>query len=229
MLVLLACHSPAKPKQERPVQIDTMLLIAPPAHAATKVASNEVSVVNKDSVTYIRFGDCYFSLDWIYPDAQRNDFELHPDTLFFKLAYKHTIEGQMLAITAGANEKMKVWQRYETSAIIEGSPTLALLQWKHHRSDWEALKEEASNFYLCKKYTPEEKQLFPEANINELRQQIKQHFGRLALSRIAGLCSFPSGPAKVAISRYFLKVSGTLNHSADKINKLLVIDVAFKG
>ena len=122
VLLLPACQQTVKPEKERPVQIDTMQLVALPA-TSVKVASNEVSVVSRDSTTYVRFGDSYFSLDWIRPDERRNDFELNPDTLFFRQVYLHTIEGQMLAVTTAKGQQVKVSQCYETSAVIEQEPS----------------------------------------------------------------------------------------------------------
>lgn len=217
-LTLMACQQSITPAKERPVQIDTMQLIAPPAQSAVKVASNEVSVVSRDSTTYVRFGDCYFSLDWISPDQQRNDFEMHPDTLFFSLAPKHTIEGQMLAITTGEAEKMKVWQRYETSLKVNH---LFLKSWKHYKGSWEALQPEASNFFICKKYTPAQSRLFPEESLQAMQQHVKKYYGKDMYAAVAKLDTMP--PA--AISTYYLKVNGTIRNSPLKINKVLIIDV----
>jgi len=220
LLLLTACQQKAKPVKERPVQIDTMQLIAPPA-PLIKVASNEVYVVSRDSTTYIRFGGCYFSLDWIIPDQRRNDFELHPDTLYFHLAYLHTIEGQMLAVTTGQAERIRVYQCYETSAVIAQTP---LPEWKHYRSPWEALVPEASNFFLCKKYTAAERTRFPTTSILALQQYIKQHGSPTAYAHVATLDTFP-----VTISRYYIRLDSSEKNNADKFSKLLIIDVTFKG
>ncbi|MGO4294704.1 hypothetical protein [Chitinophaga sp. RAB17] len=225
LLVLPACQHSAKPEKARPVQIDTMQLIAPPA-TSVKVASNEVYVVSRDSTTYIRFGDSYFSLDWIKPDAKRNDYELHPDTLFFLLDHSHSIEGQMLAVTTGETEKVKVSQCYETSAIIEQEP---LLNWKHYRSPWELLSAEASNFFICKKYSAAEKTRFPPTDISHLQQYIKQHGTPAQYALVAQLDNFPVPPVRVAISRYYIRLDGLTKKLACKINKLLIIEVSFKG
>lgn len=218
-LLMTACQQTKTPVKEKPVQIDTMQLIALPAPSAEKVASNEVSVVSRDSTTYVRFGDCYFSLDWISADQQRNDFEKHPDTLYFSLAPKHTIEGQMLAITTGEAEKIKVWQRFETSARIGRQ---VLRQWKHYRSDWEQLHPEASNFFICRQYTPAQTNLLPDdATLESLRQHVKKHYGQSLFNQVALLESLP----EAVITTYFLKFNGTLRNSPIKINKLLIIEV----
>ncbi|MBS0025776.1 hypothetical protein ACTJJ0_09485 [Chitinophaga sp. 22321] len=225
LVLLTACQQSPKPKHVRPVQIDTMQLVAPPA-PSLKVASNEVNVVSRDSTTYIRFGSCYFSLDWIKPDEKRNDFELHPDTLFFWLDYRHTIEGQMLAVTTGEARQIKVFQCYETSAVIGREP---LLQWKHYRSPWETLTAEASNFFVCRKYTSAEKSRFPPASIHTLREHVKRHGSPATYALVAQLGNFPEPPVHIAISRYYIRLDGGRKNTPDKINKLLVIDVSFKG
>ncbi|HEY9261727.1 hypothetical protein [Chitinophaga sp.] len=225
LVLLPACQHPAKPEKARPVQIDTMQLIAPPA-TSVKVASNEVYVVSRDSTTYIRFSDSYFSLDWVKPDARRNDFELHPDTLFFLLDHLHSIEGQMLAVTTGEAEKVKVSQCYETSAIIEQEP---LLNWKHYRSPWELLNAEASNFFICKKYSAAEKTRFPPTDISHLQQHIKQNGTPTQYALVAQLDKFPAPPVRIAVSRYYIRLEGLTKNTANKINKLLIIEVAFKG
>jgi len=225
LVLLPACQHAVTPEKARPVQIDTMQLIAPPA-TSVKVASNEVYVVSRDSTTYIRFGDSYFSLDWIKPDATRNDYELHPDTLFFLLDHLHTIEGQMLAVTTGEAEKVKVSQCYETSAVIEQEP---LLNWKHYHSPWELLSAEASNFFICKKYSVAEKTRFPPTDIIHLQQYIKQHGSPAQYARVAQLDHFPVPPVHIAISRYYIRLDGLTKKPSYKINKLLVIEVSFKG
>ncbi|WP_291908362.1 hypothetical protein [Chitinophaga sp. CB10] len=223
-----ACHSPAPPKQERTVQIDTMELVAPPASPATRVASNEVSVANTDSTTYIRFGSSYLSLDWLLPTPDQNDFELRPDTIYLTLKHPHSLEGQMLTFTSPGNAKIHVSQRYETSAVIEGNPLHVLRNWRHFKSDWEPLIPEADNFFICKKYTREQRTQFPVTSALELQQYVFRHLGKDIYSKIAAISSFPQAPCKVAITRYYLKVTGMLQHSSENINKLLVIDVAFK-
>lgn len=225
LLLLPACHRPVTPVKERPVQIDTMQLIAMPA-PAVKVASNEVYITSRDSTTYIHFGDCYFSLDWIIPDAQRNDFELCPDTLYFRLAHLHTIEGQMLAVTTGEINKLKVSQCYETSAVIEHD---LLDSWKHYRSPWDMLMPEATNFFICKKYSAAEKRRFPPATLQALQQHVKQHGSPAAYARVAQLNNFPEPPAHIEISRYYIRFNGEYKKTADKVNKLLIIDVNFNG
>lgn len=219
-LLMTACQRSTTPTKERQVRIDTMQLVALPAPSAEKVASNEVSVVSRDSTTYVRFGDCYFSLDWISEDQQRNDFERHPDTLYFSLAPKRSIEGQMLAITTGEAEKIKVWQRFETSARIGRQ---ILRQWKHYRSNWEQLHPEASNFFICRKYTSSQINQHPEdATLENLQQHIKKHYGQDLYNQVAQLEKLP----EAVISTYYLKFNGTLRNSPTKINKLLVIQVA---
>jgi hypothetical protein len=225
LVLLPACQHSAKPEKARPVQIDTMQLIALPA-TSVKVASNEVYVVTRDSTTYIRFGESYFSLDWIKPDAKRNDYELHPDTLYFLLDHLHSIEGQMLAVTTGEAEKVKVSQCYETSAVIEQEP---LLNWKHYRSPWELLGAEASNFFICKKYSATEKTRFPPTPISDLQQYIKQHGTPTQYALVAQLDNFPASPVRIAISRYYIRLDGLTKKLAYKINKLLIIEVSFKG
>ncbi|RBL93574.1 hypothetical protein [Chitinophaga flava] len=218
IILMMACQQPITPVKEKPVQIDTMQLIALPAQAAEKIASNEVSVVSRDSTTYVRFGDCYFSLDWITPDQRRNDFERHPDTIFLSLAPKHSIEGQMLAITTGEAEKMKVWQRYETSIRIGQQ---LIKNWKHFQSNWEQLRPEASNFFICRKYTSAQTALFPDASIEDLQQHVKKHYGKELYHAVTNLETIP----RAVISTYYLKFNGTLRNSPTKINKLLIIDV----
>ncbi|NSL89524.1 hypothetical protein [Chitinophaga solisilvae] len=217
-IVLLSCQQTVPPEKERPVQIDTMQLIAPPAQSAVKVASNEVSVVSRDSTTYVRFGDCYFSLDWITPNTQRNDFELHPDTIFFTLAPKRTIEGQMIAITTGESEKIKVAQSYETS-MVAGHQLLR--KWKHHRGAWEHLTAEANNFYICRKYSASERSRFPETTLADLQLHANKTGNKELVRAVSLLDTLP----KAAISSYFLRVNGTIRNSPLRINKVLIIDV----
>lgn len=225
LLLLPACHRTVKSVKDKPVQIDTMQLIALPA-PTMKVASNEVYVVCRDSTTYIRFGDCYFSLDWIIPDTQLNDFELHPDTLYFRLAHLHTIEGQMLAVTTGETERIKVSQCYETSAVIEQQP---LLLWKHYRSPWETLLPEASNFFICRKYTAAEKSRFPPASLPALQQHVKLHGSPGTYARVARMNNFPAPPVQIEISRYYIRLDGCYKKTTERVNKLLIIDVNFNG
>ncbi|CAL1521017.1 hypothetical protein [Chitinophaga sp. MM2321] len=220
LALLASCQQSAVPGMERPVQIDTMLLVAPPAQSAVKVASNEVSVVSHDSTTYIRFGDCYLSLDWISPDHARNDFELRPDTLFFTLRRHHTIEGQMLAITTRETEKIKVSQSYETSIVIG---TVALKNWKHYRAGWEMLTAEANNFFICKRYTLQERTLFPAFSLPALQQYVKKNYSKDVYARIAHTEKIP----QATISTYYLKLNSLSKRTAARINKLLVIEVAF--
>ncbi|MCW3462332.1 hypothetical protein [Chitinophaga nivalis] len=224
--VLTACRQPVTPTKERPVQIDTMQLVAPPAQSAVKVSSNEVTVVSHDSTTYIRFADCYFSLDWIRPDELRNNFELHPDTLYFQLEHLHSIEGQMLAVTTGEAEKIKVLQSYETSVVVDDQ---VIQNWQHYRSDWEPLTAEANNFFICKTYSAEEKSRFPSFSISTLQHFVKQHYPAAVYNRIVNMTHFPQPHCKVAINRYYMQLFSPQGNATNKINKLLVIDVSFKG
>ncbi|MBV8254589.1 MAG: hypothetical protein JO154_18450 [Chitinophaga sp.] len=223
-----ACHSPAVSKKNRPVQIDTMELVAPPDNMATRVASNEVSVAKTDSTTYIRFGSSYLSLDWLEPTPGMNDFELHPDTIYLTLQHPHTLEGQMLTITSTGNARLNVAQRYETTAILTFKQVHVLKHWKHYISDWEALKPEADNFFICKKYSAEQRRSFPPSTIEELKDYVYHHLGKEASAGIMGITNIADIPTKVVISRYYLKITGLLQHSSENINKLLIIDVPIK-
>lgn len=223
-----ACHTPVTKKQEKPVQIDTMELVAPPVSQATRVASNEVSVAKTDSTTYIRFGSSYLALDWIVPTPAKNDFEYHPDTIYFTLQAPHTIEGQLLTITTSGNTRLDVAQRYETSVIIDGPPSRILHQWHHFTSNWEKLKPEADNFYVLRKYSREERQQFPDVDIAELKQYTYKHLNREYHLRLSTLTTFPSPPCSVIISRYYLRITGMLQHSSEAIDKLIVIDLPSK-
>lgn len=220
VLLLPACQQTIKPEKERPVQIDTMQLVALPA-TSVKVASNEVSVVSRDSTTYVRFGDSYFSLDWIRPDERRNDFELNPDTLFFRQVYLHSIEGQMLAVTTAKGQQVKVSQCYETSAVIEQEP---LLNWKHYRSPWENLPAEASNFFICKKYSASERSRFPPTTVHSLQEYIKKQSTPVAYSQVARLERFPALPVRIKISRYYIRMDGLQRNTT----KLFIIEPSFR-
>ncbi|HVI45946.1 MAG TPA: hypothetical protein VM802_13810 [Chitinophaga sp.] len=217
-LTLLACRQTMPPHKERQVQIDTMLLVAPSDQPLMKVASNEVSVASRDSTTYIRFGGCYLSLDWIVPDDARNNFELHPDTVYLTLQPGHSLEGQMLTVTTNDAEKINVWQSYETSLVAGNYP---LKQWKHHRSGWESLQAEASNFFICRKYTPEERRMFPIVSIATLHAYVKKFLGKEVYARIAGQDTLPHA----VISSYYLKVNTIRKNSSIKTSKLLIIEV----
>ncbi|MFY0253115.1 hypothetical protein ACDQ55_04090 [Chitinophaga sp. 30R24] len=222
LLWLSACKHAVSPVKEKPVQIDTMQLIAPPA-TSVKIPSQEVHVTKHDSTTYIRFGDCYFSLDWINPDEPRNNNTAYcPDTLYFRLDHLRTLEGQRLAITTPTTIKIKVSQRYETSALINNEP---LLHWKHYCSPWKALIPEASSFFICRAYSNAERHRFPITRVYDLLQYVKKQHLSGILPQLLRLSNFPAPPVHIDISRYYLKLEGLHKH----LNKLLVIDVAFKG
>lgn len=213
LLTLIACKEVTKPKKERSVQIDTMILVAPPASSPTKVSSNATSILYQDTTTYIRFGDCYLSLNWIQADNKRNDLELRPDTLYFLLRAKHSIEGQMLTITSPNAKNVEASQRYETSVSVNGT---LFTGYKHYQSDWEKLSPEAPNFYICKSYSPEQRKRFPNMDLPAFKQYVKNSSSPFVYEKVATLKQFP---AKVDISRYYLRLEGLSN------TKLLIFDV----
>lgn len=57
-----------------------------------------------------------------------------------------------------------------------------------------------------------------------LQQHVKQHGSPTAYAHVATLDAFP-----VAISRYYIRLDGSDKNTANKVNKLLIIDVTFKG
>lgn len=213
LLTLAACKEVAKPKKERSVQIDTMILVDPPASSPSKIASNATSILYQDTTTYIRFGDCYFSLNWIQADNKRNDLELCPDTLYFFLHPKHSIEGQMLTITSSNSQNIVASQRYETSISVNGT---VFNGYKHFQSDWEKLAPEAPNLFICKSYSPEQRKRFPNTDLTSFKQYVKNASSPFIYEKVAALKHFPE---KVDISRYYLKLEGISN------TKLLIFDV----
>ncbi|RFS23323.1 hypothetical protein DVR12_09910 [Chitinophaga silvatica] len=213
LLLITACREVVKPKKERPVQIDTMILVAPPDSPTIKISNNAASILTHDTTTYIRFQDCHFSLDWIRANNQRNNLESRPDTLYFYLMYNHTIEGQMLAITTDAAKNIKVWQRYETSIFFEG---ILFAGWKHFTSNWEQLTPEVQNFFICKTYTTNERKLFPPTSLQSFKQYVKNSATPIIYEKAAALKHLPE---TIGISRYYLRLEGLSS------NKLLIFDV----
>jgi hypothetical protein len=213
LLLFSACGVVTESEKESAVQIDTMILVAPPDTPTARVSQNGVNILAHDTTIYIRYPDCHFSFDWVQVNNQHNNFEKRPDTLYFKLSPNHNIEGQMLAITISLSKNVKAWQRYETSVILNNS---FLAGWKHYQSNWEPLKPEVQNFYICKSYSQAERTRFPGINLHSLKQYIQNAGISETFEQAVSLKQLPE---KVDISRYYIRLEGL------STNKLLIFDV----
>ncbi|MBK8870747.1 MAG: hypothetical protein IPN19_06785 [Elusimicrobia bacterium] len=74
--------------------------------------------------------------------------------------------------------EVKVEQKIETSLFLsdENGPTIGLIDWKHHSTEWKELKNINSNHWRSAQFDPSEQEKFPEYSTIELRDYFIENF-----------------------------------------------------
>ena len=130
----------------------------------------------------------------------------------------------IIGIETNVLENVKIEQRYETSlTIMDEGPHRDLTEWKHFSSEWKTLKQKNGKF-LCLSYSEKETEKFPESSIEELKAEVKVKCGEKWARHIENVTSLTEYPCGIAISRYFLRITGQFKTNGKKISKLIVIE-----
>jgi len=184
--------------------------------------------VTEDTVTNINFDGFSVSISrLVIFDEERRLQQIQADTVYIEPELAETIEGQKIKVTSGNLKNISIEQRYETSVtIMYGGPHCDLTEWKHYRSEWQALEKNSDGDFLCKEYTATEADKFPEVSIDELKTAVRKYCGEGGAEHIAKVTSPTDYPSGVGISRYYLRITGQQADTNETVVKLIIIYVA---
>ena len=200
-----------------------------------KVDTSDLSILNApivsdgdlgDTSTTIKFNEITIKLSRLIPFDEHNSLnQIQQDSCYIIADIGETIVGGQLTISSNILTDLKVEQRYETSVSISNEgPHCDLTDWKHFLSDWQSLKPEHLDTYKCLNYTDNEKEKFPQIDINELKSRVKTQCGDEWYELVKNITRPTQDPSWVGISRIYLRVTGKLKGKS--ITKIIVIEEA---
>ncbi len=84
------------------------------------------------------------------------------------------------------------------------------------------LKQNANGQFLSAEYTEDERTIFPEVFIDDLKQKVKEQCGEEWVKLLVKVKSPTEYPSAIGISRYFLRITGIQKDNGKKVTKLIV-------
>ena len=180
------------------------------------------SYVDLDSgITKITLPEMTITIDsFIYNKGTTQGRQV--DSMFIVMEPGEMIEGKKIMITSNITG-LSVEQQYETSITISNEgPHCDLKNWKHYYSGWTALNRSGQNSFVVDDYNMNERKKFISINIDELKEKVRVQCGEFWKTLIRNIKTPNDHPASVAISRYFLKITGV--QQGKPVSRILVFE-----
>lgn len=220
--VLLSCGNQTASTQNKEVANDE-------AESDSTVYINQVSEVNlvetaplpppEENVVEVKFDEFSVEIDSLYIWQEEEFTTTQRDTAEVYLDLGEEIEGQTLRVNQFKKGKLRVYQRFENSiTIMAEGPHCDLTEWMHYDSQWHELPISNGEF-LTESYTMEERQLFHDITIDELRETVRGQCGDGWAAQIKNIKSPTEYPAGIGTSRIFLRF--VLENSEGSIEKVI--------
>lgn len=173
---------------------------------------NEISLVEVENlsppegnIVEIKFDEFSVEIDSLYIWQEEEFATTQQDTAEVFLELGEEIEGQTLKINQFNKGNLRVYQRFENSVtIMAEGPHCDLTEWLHYDSEWQELPISKGEF-LTESYTMEERQLFHEITMEELREIVRERCGDGWAAQIKDVNSPTEFPSGVGTSRIFLR------------------------
>ncbi|MBK5719705.1 hypothetical protein JGH11_02340 [Dysgonomonas sp. Marseille-P4677] len=145
------------------------------------------------------------------------------DSIHIIIEMGETIEGQLIEIITDNLNNMKIEQCYETSiTVMNEGPHCDLTNWRHYLSNWIELNKNTNNQFICYTYEDNEKEIFPEIDIEELKDAVLVHCGEKWHELIKEKSNPKEYPFGVGISRYYLKITGY--NEKEFVSKIIILE-----
>lgn len=223
--LLCSCNSASKAK---PGAIEYDSIVSDTTGISDK-PNNWVRVIQReqvDTVTTIKFNEFSVSISrLVIYDKDKKIEKTQKDTVDVYVELGETIEGQIISVSNEQLTHLTIEQRFETSVtIMNEGPHCDLTEWKHFYSDWKQLQTNNNGQFICEKYSKMEREKFPKISIDELKQHVKHQCGEEWLKlveRVELPTEYPSG---VAISRYYLRITGQSKDNGKRVIKVIILE-----
>lgn len=194
--------------------------------AQTILTADAPQLEVEDTITNIRFKEFSVSISrlLIY-DADKKLNQIQKDTVEIYAEVGEQIEGQLISISSEMLSDFSVEQRYETSiTIMNEGPHCDLIEWKHFDSEWKNLKTTKSGQFKGAKYSEKDSERFPQITMEELKEAVREHCSEDWVMLLDNAIKPTEYPSAVAISRYFLRISGKRKDNGNLVTKMIIIE-----
>lgn len=194
--------------------------------SASIVEAPQPKLHESESASIVLFDDLSVSIDRLI--NVNNKTELAPGAksdVLISAVSGETIEGQEIVIISNTLTNLKVEQRYQTSITVEDGMYRCDLEWRNYLSDWVTLNPKPDGTYEGAKYSPYERERFPEVTTEELRGQVLSNCGDDWKEIVQKISTPIARPCSVLITHYFLRISGQDNNTGKTISKTIEIFV----
>lgn len=212
LVFLGACNNTPNSETIDQKQKDSIIAYENSLGSALSTIRNEANETSEDTIVDIMFPEFSFSISClvVYDENKLLDEIQTADTVKIHAELGETIEGRTISISNESLTSVIVEMRYETSVSISayGGFHQDLYDWKHYYSDWKELKVVGINQFICNKYSLEEGDKFPEIQIEELKEKVREDYGYEWYKLVSNISSPTQFPSIVEIGRYFIRITG---------------------
>lgn len=118
-----------------------------------------------------------------------------------------SIEGVILKLRPATGGEFLIEQSFETSlTVMEEGPHLDLLDWKHHVSPWQPLKEVRPNEFLTRKIPDADRVKFPEVTPAEIQKAVTREGGKTLGRYVRNVRGPNDEPCGVGVSKISFRI-----------------------
>ncbi|RPD38953.1 hypothetical protein [Chitinophaga barathri] len=151
------------------------------------------------------------------------DIRENKDTIFLSTKeYGVSMEnGDEFMVASDSLEDLIVAQSYETVAGVAGKEPCLLEGWKVYQSEEQTLIPDERDAYTLKTYTEDEHKLFPDVNIDELKNEVLTGCGQEYYDLVKDIKTLPEGAAVVVLHKIYLRITG-INKAGNAVSKIVV-------
>lgn len=178
-----------------------------------------------DTTTLIQFDDFSVILSrMIVHDEEGQLQKPVADSIRLWAELGEQLENQLIQIHSEYDYTFVVEFCYQTSVSIAGDgPHCDLIDWKHYTSDWIELEQENQNEFKIIKLSKEEKEKFPDVDMQELEVAALEACGEGWAELVGEVDSPIDYPCWVGVSSHFIRIS--YSKDSEITQKIIRIDL----
>lgn len=194
--------------------------------ANKSIAKTDVEV---DEVTIeplrLKFPEFEIDISFLEVDeAEKLNGLLNQDTVLLVAEVGSNIEDQLVKLISSDILYPEVAIRYETSMTIsKEGPHCDLTNWKHFYSKWVELDIDNGQ-YRYPTFTEDQRKKFEYVSLEELKEAVNASCGEEWAELLNHINSVEEYPVGVGISKYYLRIRGTLKSTGKLFQRVIVIE-----
>jgi hypothetical protein len=206
--------------------------------ASSENPANDESDVSADSEVILPFREfsiriLNLKLDSPFPESDNNvsrngDSQELKDTVYLTTGLGETVEDKLFQISTRTLTELTVEQRYETGLAVSTEDwNCELENWLHFDSEWEPIRKNRNDQYLCRAYSTDERRRFPSFSLIELQKAVEDKCDPKVGAYFRNVTSLQDAPVEIYIRSIYIRITGWDEVQKRKVSRILVFDSQF--